>query len=104
MSERTSAGDFSPPHDAIVVLGCKVGELGLSPAAERRVERAAALWHAGVAPRIVVSGGKRWAGITEAEAFARRLTELGVQPDLIECELQSHTTRENMLFTRAMLG
>lgn len=82
--------------DALVVLGCRVRSGGaLSPAAARRVRRAAELFHAGVAARVVASGGKLWDGVPEAECFARELERLGVPRSAVLCELWSESTIEN---------
>lgn len=84
------------PLDALVVLGCRAGERGeLSGAARRRVEQAARLYAAGRAGLVIASGGKRWFGLSEADAFAARLIELGVPSGRILREQQSRTTRGN---------
>lgn len=86
--------------DAIVVLGCKVGgRHELFGAAARRVAWAARAYREGLAPHVVASGGKRWSGVTEAEAFAEGLLSLGVPREHIWCEERSHTTVENARFT-----
>ena len=82
--------------DAIVVLGCRSGERGqLFGSARRRVERAARAYTDGVAPLVIASGGKVWFGLTEADAFAARLIELGVPASQIVRERRSQTTRGN---------
>jgi cyclophilin family peptidyl-prolyl cis-trans isomerase len=88
------------PLDALVVLGCRVGESGvLYAAAARRVERAASAYLAGVAPIVVASGGKRWQGLAEASAFKSRLIELGVPAARIVLELGSRNTRQNARYS-----
>jgi uncharacterized SAM-binding protein YcdF (DUF218 family) len=85
-----------PPLDALVVLGCRVYDQGqLSAAAERRVQRAATLYAARAAPKIIASGGKRWQGTAEASAFAARLSQLGVPEAALLLELESMNTRGN---------
>jgi uncharacterized SAM-binding protein YcdF (DUF218 family) len=81
--------------EAIVVLGCRVLSHALSPAAERRIERAAHAWREQPTARILASGGRRWRGVTEADAFARALEARGVPKSTIFRELSSLTTREN---------
>ncbi|HEX6766374.1 MAG TPA: YdcF family protein, partial [Polyangiaceae bacterium] len=85
--------------DALVVLGCRVTEAPLSGAALRRVERAARAFREGVAPSIVVSGGRRWHGVVEADALAAALVERGVPRAALVLERESATTHENALFT-----
>ena len=90
--------------DAIVVLGCRVGPDGqLSGAARRRVERAAAAFHAEGGPLVVTSGGKRWHGVAEANAFCAGLQALGVPRALLATELRSLSTRENARFSSMLL-
>jgi uncharacterized SAM-binding protein YcdF (DUF218 family) len=82
--------------DAIVVLGCRLGERGkLLGCARRRVERAAEVMLEGQAPFVIASGGKAWFGITEADAFAAHLIELGVSPTSLIRERRSRNTVEN---------
>lgn len=88
----------------VVVLGCRVGRDNvLSAAAQRRVERAAELWHESHAELVVASGGKRWQGVAEAEAMSHQLQQLGVPQEKLAQELESHTTRENAICTRRLL-
>lgn len=91
------------PFDAVVVLGCRVGAGGvLIGAAERRVARAATAYHDGLAPIVLVSGGKRWDGLREADAFAAALVALGVPETAILRERRSHSTRQNARFSAGM--
>lgn len=77
--------------DAIVVLGR--GPLFN----EHRVERAAELWQAKQAPRIFVSG----AG--DASVIIERLEEKGIPQTVLDGENCSLTTKENAVFTAAIL-
>ncbi len=82
--------------DALVILGCRILPGGeLSAAARRRVQATAAAFLAGRAPRVVVSGGRRWHGVSEAEALMRELEKLGVPAPLLVPELCSLSTCEN---------
>lgn len=84
------------PFDAIVVLGCRVGPRGeLLSAARRRVERAAQAYRELGEPEVILSGGKRWHGRSEAESFAAELERLGVPRERMLCEERSLSTREN---------
>ena len=105
-------------YDAIVVLGGSVGPAvpPLRPDPELfdssdRVWHAARLFHRGVAPRIVVSGGSYAvqsgnAPPSQTEAMAMRtfLLALGVPDDRIVMEGKSLNTIENMQETRALVG
>jgi uncharacterized SAM-binding protein YcdF (DUF218 family) len=105
-------------YDAIVVLGGSIGPAAppLRPDPELfdssdRVWHAARLFHRGVAPRIIVSGGSYLveagqAPPTQTEAMAMRqfLVALGVPEDRIVMEGRSLNTIGNMRETRALVG
>ncbi len=85
--------------DAVIVAGCRVMPDGRpSPALERRVRTAVALWKAGRAPRIVMTGGVGENPPSEAEAAARLAHALGVPESALVRESQSTTTAENAQF------
>jgi uncharacterized SAM-binding protein YcdF (DUF218 family) len=90
--------------EALVLLGCRVGKNDwLSAAAERRSKRAAQAFHEGLAPLVVVSGGRHWDGVAEAQALARDLERRGVPPAAIVREMLSLSTCENALFCAEIL-
>jgi uncharacterized SAM-binding protein YcdF (DUF218 family) len=100
-------------YDAIVVLGGGI-QLAAPPLmrSDRRC-RPHAIWSpalpAGLAPRIVVSGGDSrpdvpTGSVTEADAMERFLIDLGVPKEAIIKESRSRNTGENMAFTRQMVG
>ena len=94
-----------PPRvDAIILLGCRIAASGrpLSPAL-RRAETAARAYHLGVAPTIVVSGGRRWGDHAEATALGRELVRARVPEGAIVEELCSLSTHENAIFSAAVL-
>ena len=78
------------------MLGCRV-RLDSAPTASlrRRIERAAELFRAGVAERVVMSGGRRWGGIMEAEAMRRHWLALGLDDRAVWLERRSLTTLGN---------
>jgi len=100
--EMVAAADV-PPGDVIVVLGGAFSHQAGWPApdlsgAADRYWHAARLFHAGRAPRILLSGGRtpgRGPGITEAEAGAVFLRDLGVPDSAIQLEIAALTTRDN---------
>jgi uncharacterized SAM-binding protein YcdF (DUF218 family) len=89
--------------DALVLLGCRVATAALPGAAERRVERAARAFHAGLAPRIVVSGGRRYAEAVEAEVLGRALEQRGVPAGALLLESASQNTLENARYSARLL-
>ena len=113
---RAEAAKAAPCcYDAIVVLGGSIApalppyfpDPDLGDAGDR-VWHAARLYHRGVAPRIVVSGGSFMAQVggpatTEAEAMRRFLMDLGVPSTAILEEGNSLNTIENMANLRALV-
>ena len=102
---RTShAPQPAPRAEAIVVLGCRVHPCGrLTAAAAGRASAAAAAFRAGVAPRVIASGGRRWGAQIEAVALKGALVDRGVPERAVLTELWSFTTVENAIFTSALL-
>ena len=88
------------PADLIFVLGSH--DL-------RVAEHAADLFHRGLAPRVVLSGGlgrltaETWAR-TEAETFAEVMRQRGVPETVLLLESRSTNTGENVRFTRQLLA
>ena len=102
-----------PAADAVVVLG---GGIDAEPpgwpypdlrAAADRVWHAARIYHAGKAPRVIVSGGAQpWLGERgpEAGAMRRLLVDLGVPDEALRFEARSRSTRENAVHTAELLA
>ena len=96
---------FHPRADAIVVLGRGVDADGTLPAGARcRMERAIALFNAGIAPRIIASGrnslmAEALPPVTEAAAMARFAIAAGIPEDAILTEDESRDTIGNAYFT-----
>src|SRR5262249_32960802 len=99
-SERRPTGGAL---DALVLLGCRVAPASRSGAAHRRALRAASAYAEGVAPLVVVSGGKRWHGVREADALRESLLRAGVPDSAIVVETRSLTTRQNARFVAELL-
>jgi uncharacterized SAM-binding protein YcdF (DUF218 family) len=84
--------------DVLVVLGAALAaDGGLGPALAERVEAGVRAFKAGVAPRLLMTGA------LEATAMKRRAMELGVPGEAIVVEHTARTTRENALFSSALL-
>lgn len=76
--------DEERPADVAVVLGNHVTPAGeLSRRLQLRLDRAVALYTAGLAPRVIVSGGQDPGSPPEAEVMKRYLVEQGIPPDHI---------------------
>jgi uncharacterized SAM-binding protein YcdF (DUF218 family) len=87
----------------LVVLGCRIQDGQLSPAAARRVERAAQAYREHDAQLVIAAGGKRWQGVIEADVFGHGLVERGVPRERVLGERESLTTRGNALGVARML-
>lgn len=110
------AGAESKPccYAAILVLGGGIvpampptmPEPHLQEGADR-IWQAARLFHAGLAPRIIASGGlprAPGASQSEAQAMQQMLVALGVPTAAIDLEARSENTIENIAFVRALMG
>lgn len=81
--------------DLIIIFGGKRLE---------RAERGAQLFQAGLAPRILITGGdKRGTGVCEAERLRDHAVELGVPPEAIMVECDSVNTLENVRMSVALV-
>lgn len=68
-----------------------------------RIDRAAALYFAGRAPKILVAGGAYEGRVSEAQGMAKVLRQKGVPEQDIVQEKESRNTYENALFTERLL-
>lgn len=93
----TGRSDQARPVDAIVVMGAAQYDGRPSPQLAARLDHAVTLYRDGLAPIVVVTGGKQ-AGdrFTEAEASAAYLTERGVPDGAIVRENAGRTTYESL--------
>lgn len=97
--------DEAQRADAIIVLGAAQYEGHPSPVLKARLDHAAALWTLGLAPRMVVTGG-RGIGDTTSEAAVgmRYLVQHGVPANAIAMDVEGLTTSQSMLAVRRVLG
>jgi uncharacterized SAM-binding protein YcdF (DUF218 family) len=96
--------DEQRPADAIVVMGAAQYNGRPSPLFAARLEHAVALFHAGVAKRLIVTGGKADGDRTTEAATARSYAIAhGVPPDAILGEDASRTTLESIRAVGAVL-
>ncbi|MFN7147439.1 MAG: YdcF family protein [Myxococcota bacterium] len=99
---RIPAGEG--PADAIIVLGATVLPGGVPSGSLRaRAEAAAALFHAGGAPRIVTTGAHHLRPPGEAVVARDILLARGVPDAVIAIEDKSRNTKGNLLFARGIL-
>ncbi len=97
--------DQAQSADAIIVLGAAQYEGRPSPVLKARLDHAAELWTRGLAPRMIVTGG-RGVGDTTSEAAVgmRYLVQRGVPADSISMDTQGLTTSQSMVAVRRLLG
>lgn len=97
--------DQAGPADAIVVLGAAQYEGRPSPVLRARLDHAASLWDRGLAPRMIVTGG-RGVGDTTSEAAVgmRYLVQRGIPGDSISMDTDGLTTSQSMVAVRHLLG
>ncbi len=101
---RASSQDSSPPSDAIVVLGAAQYGGRPSPVLEARLDHALGLYRRGVAPTVVVTGGRRVGDtFTEATSGYNWLRDRGVPDEAIRKEVQGKTTFESLAATARFL-
>lgn len=92
------------PVDAIVVLGAAQYDGRPSPQLQARLDHAFTLWESGVAPVVMVTGGKLPDDrFTEADTSKRYLIELGVPESAFLMEDAGRTTYESLATASAML-
>ncbi|MDE1861006.1 MAG: YdcF family protein [Candidatus Micrarchaeota archaeon] len=90
----------------IVILGFRLIKRNSMPRMlKKRLDDGARLYKAGIAPVIIVQGGRTnmELGYTEAEAMKRYLVKMGIPPKSILKESRSLTTVENAFFLKRML-
>ena len=101
-------GQRTPAHcaayDAVVVLGARVHADGAaSPTLIRRARTGADLVKRGLAPRLILSGGKVEGATSEARAALPHVLSLGLSETAITLEEASTTTETNAAEVARML-
>lgn len=101
---RASSEDGAQPADAIVVLGAAQYDGRPSPVLEARLQRALELYELGLAPLIVVTGGRQDGDtFTEATTGYNWLAREGVPNDAILKEVNGRSTYESLAATARFL-
>ena len=99
------AHDDRRPADAILVLGAAQWNGAPSPILSARLDHALALYRAGYAPRLVVTGGVGPGDqYSEAAVSADYLIERGVPAEAILREERGHSSRESIGAASDMLA
>lgn len=96
--------DGARPAEAIVVMGAAQYAGHPSPVLRARLDHAIALWHRGLAPRLILTGGKGEGDTTSEAAVGRRYAlSHGVPDTAILLESHGRTTRESMTAVAELL-
>lgn len=94
---HTGGAHGATPADAIVVMGAAQYDGRPSPQLAARLDHVVSLWNDGVAPTVVVTGGKQPGDrFTEAAASARYLEDRGVPAGVIIEVGEGATTYESV--------
>ncbi|GIU90598.1 MAG: hypothetical protein KatS3mg010_1697 [Acidimicrobiia bacterium] len=102
---RAARHDGARPSDAIVVLGAAQYDGRPSPVLAARLDHALALYEDGIAPVIVVTGGRQEGDrFTEATAAATYLHEHGVPDDAILRETTGRSSWESLAASARFLA
>jgi uncharacterized SAM-binding protein YcdF (DUF218 family) len=115
-AQTIASRNAGPPYAAILLLGgftttttepgSQAWRANLTEATDR-VHEASDLWHQGLAPFIIVSGGA-WPSDSpkppQAQWMSQALEALGVAQSAILPESRSTTTRENMHYTAELVA
>jgi uncharacterized SAM-binding protein YcdF (DUF218 family) len=97
-------GDGARTAEAIVVLGAAQYDGEPSPVLRARLDHAADLYAQGLAPWVVVTGGRRDGDrVTEAAASANYLARAGVPQDQVLREVQGRTSYESLAAAARLL-
>ncbi|WP_421118990.1 YdcF family protein [Aquihabitans daechungensis] len=101
---KASRSDGARAADAIVVLGAAQYNGSASPALKNRLDHALELYEEGLAPLVVVTGGRQEGDrFTEATVGYNYLRDHGVPDAAIRKEVQGHTTYESLAATARFL-
>lgn len=93
LSLTLGRSDYRGPADAIIVFGARAYADGrLSHALEDRVQTAAELYVAGLAPTVWMSGGPGDGDVNEVEAMRDEAIRLGVAPEDIALDFEGWNT------------
>lgn len=102
---QASVRDGARPAEAIVVLGAAQYDGRPSPVLRDRLEHAFELWEEGLAPLVVVTGGRQPGDrFTEADAGYRYLRDRGIPDDALLREEAGKNTWEQLAASSRFLA
>lgn len=96
--------DERAPASAIIVLGAAQYNGEPSPVLQARLDHAAELWEAGVAPTIIVTGGKQDGDrVGEGYASYDELRSQGIPESALKVEVDGTNTYEQLSASKAIV-
>lgn len=96
--------DDRTPAAAIIVLGAAQYNGEPSPVLQARLDHAAELWEAGVAPTIIVTGGKQEGDrVGEGYASYDELRDQGIPESALKVEVDGTNTYEQLSAAKAIV-
>ena len=96
--------DDRSPASAIIVLGAAQYNGEPSPVLQARLDHAAELWEAGVAPTIIVTGGKQDGDrVGEGYASYDELRSQGIPESALKVEVDGTNTYEQLSASKAIV-
>lgn len=102
---KSGEPDDAVPSDCLIVLGARTRGLTPSRSLRARLDRAKQAYDSGLAPFILVCGGRgEDESVSEAVAMAAYLEAQGVPADAILQESESNNTRENLRFAHRLMA
>lgn len=97
--------DYRRPADLVVVFGARAYADGsASDALADRVRTACALYHAGLAPKLLLSGGPGDGSVDEPESMRRLARTLGVPDEAMELDPHGVNTEATVRNTMSLLS
>jgi len=97
--------DETRPAGAIVVLGAAQYVGRPSPVLRARLDHAIALWHRGMAPILIVTGGRGTGDTTSEAAVGQRYAvQRGIPASAILLETEGRTTSQSMAGIAVLMG
>jgi len=99
---RARADELPERADVIVVFGCEAFAFGAGTELRARSGQAATLFHAGLAPCVLASGGLSEGRFSEPEAMRAELVRLGVSSEAIELDPSGSSTRRTIATLRRL--
>ncbi len=101
---RTSGDDQTRPVDVIVVLGAAQYDGRPSPVLEARLDKALELYEDGIAPVVIVTGGKQEGDrFTEAFSGYDYLRDHGIPEDALFLEVDGRNTYEQLSASKLIM-